>query len=32
MAALLLRTALPLVASGGVSATEDLVGLARLEA
>ncbi len=32
MAALLLQTALPLVASGGVSATRDLLGLARLQA
>ncbi len=32
MAALLLQTALPLVASGGVSATQDLFGLARLQA
>jgi phosphoribosylformimino-5-aminoimidazole carboxamide ribotide isomerase len=32
MAALLLQTALPLVASGGVSATEDLLALTRLQA
>jgi phosphoribosylformimino-5-aminoimidazole carboxamide ribotide isomerase len=32
LAALLARTALPLVASGGVGSTEDLSGLARLQA